>query len=90
MNGSRAANLVERIERARTNVASGEALSEHLKGLAELRIDCGWISKVSNRWPEVRVIQDVEHLCTELQFHRFVERDFAMYCEVPLEGTKPT
>ena len=80
--------MVERIERARPKTASSETPPQHLEGLSELGVNCRWASEVSNWWPEIGMIQNIEHLSAELQLHRLAKEKVAMDCEVPLSGAE--
>jgi hypothetical protein len=79
---ARASDLVEGVEAA--ELATGtEVVVEHLRRLAELRK-----AQIIDRAAEVRVVQDVEEVASELQRKSFGEAELAAQCDVPLGSAK--
>ena len=87
LNGSRSAYLIERVEAAETGRPS-KRIGQRLCGKAELRVDRLRTLEVSDGRTEVGVIQDIEHLCPELQLKRLMDGKVPMYGEVPLSSTE--
>src|SRR5208283_5824002 len=85
LDGSRAADLVERVEAAELTAAA-EVVVQHLTRITERRGALG--SKVVRWIPEVRVVQDVEEIAAELKRKSFRESELAAQRNVPLRGAE--
>ena len=77
-----AADLVERVEAAAL-AAAAEVVVQHLRSLPELRR-----AQAVDWAAEVRVIQDVEEIASELQRNPFCKAELAAQGDISLRGTE--
>ena len=80
---ARAADLVQRIEAAALATAA-EVVVQHLRGLTELRR-----GQVVDRAAEVRLIEDVEEIASELKRKSFCEAELAAHVMSHCLAPKP-
>src|SRR6266478_734672 len=92
LNSTRTTDLVERAQSSAPHVprvlGTAEALAQRELGLAELRIQSLWTAEISYRRSKIRMVQDIEQFCAELQFQAVADREVAMHRKVPLDHTK--
>src|SRR5882757_3691396 len=85
LNGPGATKLIERVESALANTASRKALPQHLRRLSEWTTETG---QVTDRRPEVRMVQNIEQLSAELQPDGFMNRKISMDSKIPLSRSE--
>jgi hypothetical protein len=74
LDGARAADLVQRVEAA-VGAAGAQAAGKSLRRVSKLRT-----SEVTDRWAEIRVVEDVEEFRPEAEAH------FLCNTKLPLNG----